>query len=69
MTEDFDGEFDDLIIDSDRIGKITVDGVDIAGTGVGQSFHFSSLGAWETSDRAFRVWARDFDGGQSLGML
>jgi len=68
-SSDFTSGSEDVIIDSGGLGKITVDGVNIAGTGIGDAFHLASLGAWETSNGDFRVWTQSFGDGQSLVFL
>lgn len=47
---------EDVIVDSDGLGKITFGGVDISGTGIGfDNIRHASLGAWETANGDFRL--------------
>lgn len=56
LTADFTNGDEDVIIDADGQGKITIDGLDISGTGIGfDNIRHASLGAWETADGSFRL--------------
>lgn len=47
---------EDVIVDSDGLGKIIFDGIDISGTGIGfDNIRNASLGAWETANGEFRL--------------
>ena len=67
-SSDFEsGAFKDTIVDSDGLGKILFNGLDIAGTGIGfDHIQHASLGAWETSGGEFRLAVIGSGGAQSL---
>ncbi|TXI48462.1 MAG: hypothetical protein E6Q50_10770 [Lysobacter sp.] len=67
-ASDFDSNKSfDTILDTDGIGKITFDGLDISGTGIGfDTIKRAELGTWLTSDDQFRLSAFHSDGSTDL---
>jgi Ca2+-binding RTX toxin-like protein len=67
-ASDFDSNKSfDTILDTDGIGKITFDGLNISGTGIGfDTIKRSELGTWLTSDDQFRLSAFHSDGSTDL---
>jgi len=66
-SADFNGQSQDVIIDSDGSGKITFNGLDISGTGIGfDTIKRAGLGTWLTSDGQFRLSAQASETGSDL---
>lgn len=56
VSSDFENGSEDIVVDSDGQGRITYNGIDISGTGIGfDNIKHASLGAWETSNGEFRL--------------
>lgn len=64
---DFTADTEDVVFDSDGYGAITVDHLNISGTGIGfNNIRHASLGSWETSDGSFRLTVVGASGDASL---